>query len=345
VKNQKSKLPKKQEGGAEFREPESPGESIFAAEAAPQEQEQEPALSPKRPPWDASTSRTMRTSDARLKQRLPRSGGPQTDEGKVKSSRNSRKHGAYATHLPENDGYYALMNAARLELQPRGFIETAITETIAHEIYRSKSIEEAEKQRIRASEFKRLDPSEVARRMDFPFGQEFYHLLVDTQNSVRLMNDFCESWKELAAPPVAGAAGELETKEDGSVVRLYKTACELLKSAELNPYAHEEFLEKIDAVMAAAMRGENYLGRRIADKGREVMLVNYWLIVNKTELSVCMHDMRNEHKLEILTDEKLSRAKKHVNSNLTSGLNQFAALRNIKHVTDERIFQARIKKT
>lgn len=73
--------------------------------------------------------------------------------------------------------------------------------------------------------------------------------------------------------------------------------------------------------------------------------MNYWLIVHRTELSMCIHEMRNDCKLTVLTDINLSRAKKHVNSNLSSALNQLAAIRDIKHVTDERILYPKLNKS
>jgi hypothetical protein len=318
--------------------------AILKATTEPACKTAKPKQGNKKPPVVAPSTNSVQKTDERLKRRLPRSGGPKTAEGKAKSLLNSLKHYAYATRLPERDDYYQLINAAKLELQPSGLIEAASAETVAHELYRRKLIEDTEMQRIRASEFKRLDPAELARRVDFPFGQAYQHLLVEPLRPHQLFTDFSKDWNELASPPISGADGELETKEDGNVVRIYKTACELLDSAQHNPYSHEEFLEIIDEVMVSAMRGENYLGRRIAARGREMMLVNYWLIVNRTELSTCTHDMRNEHKLAILTDENLSRAKKHANSNLSSGLNQFAAIRKIKHTNDERILYPTVHK-
>lgn len=275
---------------------------------------------------------TPRTTDDRLKRRLPRSGGPRTAEGKARSSLNSLKHWAYANPslLTLRDGYYDFANAVKVELQPQGQLETATADSIAHEAFRNKLIEETEMHRVRASEYKRLDPGEVALRMGFPFAEEYQYLLVEPMNSVQLLKDFLADWHELAAPPVAAAGGGLETNDDSKVVKIYKTASEMMERAQINPHCYGEFLETIDAVMVAAMRGQNYLGRRISERGKEIMLVHYWLIVNKTELSICTNDMRCEHKLGILTDDKLSRAKRHVNANLNSSLNQLAAIRKIK---------------
>lgn len=303
-----------------------------------------PKQGKKNSPVVAPSTTSVRKTDERLKRRLLRSGGPKTAEGKARSSLNSFKHGAYAKRLPEGDGYYDLQNAAKLELQPRGFIETACVGVVSHEVYRRGLLEDIEVQRIRASDYKRIDPSELARRIGFPFGPQYHHILVEPKNTFEILNDFRRDWIELASPPASGAVGELETKEDGLVVRAYKNGCELLKTPQCNPYLHEEFIEKIGRVMDSARRGKNYLGRRIADRGREIMLVNYWLIVHRTELSMCIHEMRNDLKVTVLTDVNLSRAKKHVNSNLSSALNQLAAVRDIKYIEAERIHNPKSKK-
>ena len=81
---------------------------------------------------DPSKSNSKATGD----QPRPRSGGPQTPEGKQRSSANSRRHGVLSESIcvlasESDDEYCELIDSYLAELNPVGLLETHLVQKMA----------------------------------------------------------------------------------------------------------------------------------------------------------------------------------------------------------------------
>jgi hypothetical protein len=108
----------------------------------------------------------MKKHDASYKTK-PRSGGPQTPEGKKKCSGNSRRHGILSDtivvlHSESESGWEELLNGYLEELQPVGLLEVRLVQQMAW----------AEWRQIRAI---RVESATLDRQMDVDDEQKWQH--------------------------------------------------------------------------------------------------------------------------------------------------------------------------
>ena len=152
------------------------------------------------------------------------------------------------------------------------------------------------------------------------------------------------AWVRLAKPPSKGDSAHTQTPsspEDQRVEEVYETACDLLSRRGLLQYMHEDFFARVDLVMLEARSGDGYLAGRIKAQAEGLILVNYWLYRNASNLSNCTQELQEEMALEIFCDERLLRASSHVSNKLRSDIETLQAIKAIKERRSQAI-EARI---
>mgnify|MGYP006281586799 CR=1 FL=1 len=268
------------------------------------------------------------TTDARLFKRI-RSGGPTSQAGKEIAKQNSLKHGAYAQRPIETQEFFALSREVARDLRPEGVIQLAISDSLAGDIYRSRSLEAYEHRQIHAALNGPVNVTELAKRVGFPWGEDFHAVLAEPSTSPRLQRELLEGWQRLAAPPTSKREGDLECMPDSRVSKNYQLVCEKLSQPTLLPHMEEAFFEMLDDVMLEARQLKSYLGKRIHANGEEIFLVKYWLLRNQNAISQQVHALRDEKALEIMTSEHLARARALASSSMAKRLEALAALRKL----------------
>jgi hypothetical protein len=291
-------------------------------------------ISPKGPRPSESSDQPM---EKRLKRTLGRrSGGPRTPEGRAIASRNSLTHGAYAARLPDSVEFLAYLDKARVELSPSGLLEGALCDALAHDAFKIDRLREIEMSRLMRAVNKGLDTREIARRLNFPWAQTHHELLSQPPNDFELQRAVHRAWLSLAKPPSAAATARRlvpSSPEDQRVAEVYETACDLLSRRALLQYMHADFFDRLDVVMLEARSGGSYLAGRIKEQAEGLVLVQYWLYRNASNLSNCAQELHEEMALEVFCDERLLRASTHVSNKLRSNIE---TLQNIKAIKERR---------
>ena len=270
------------------------------------------------------------SGDERLSRRRKRSGGPRTEQGRAVAAMNSTKHGGYARALPESNEFYLLGMQVERELSPRGVIEQRLASNIAHSIHKADLIEAYERDRVTAAHSRPLDPSLVAQRVGFPFGQPYRQLLVEPINMVRLQRKLFKQWENLARPPSPDGPRSLARLPDSRVSRLYRKGLAALGKGGRPQALLYEFYEELDIVMSEAQAQLNYLGQRAHQQDEELMFVLYWLFRNAEVVNACIKEIRAELAIEVIQDEKLARVKGAIDAGLRRDIDSLNALREAK---------------
>ena len=269
--------------------------------------------------------------DKRLKRPISkRSGGPRSEQGMAAASKNSLTHGAYATRLPDFHDFYSYADGARAEFKPRGLIEETVVMSLAHEAYKSDRLQQIERGRMLRASQQVVDPQALAGLLHFPWAQTHAELLLEPVNQPLLQRAIHGAWVELAAPPSHPEPGQPFSMQCQRVLELYEHGCELLEQPGLLPYMHEGFFLRLDVVMHEARESHSYLGRRIAQRSGETVLVQYWLYRNAPRVTACVEQVLQGQVLEVMGDERLARASSHVSSKIYEGMSSLAMARTVK---------------
>ena len=296
------------------------------------EQQQTTQVEKQSPDLSTAPEGEKKFVDERLGQKHKRSGGPKTEEGKAKAAMNSLKHGAYAVTTPDLKEYYEIRVSVQRELKPDGVIEDRLADNVAHNIQKAQFLQDYERRMITASQSRPLSAADVAARCCFPFDESYQNLLTKPINVVTLQQELAQAWESHARPP-RGKANEVECLPDSRVSALFNQGVATLNERGLVPYLEEDFFNKLDVVMAEALDGSNYLGKRIVKRGDRRMLVNYWLFRNADIVRDCINDVLAERGLAAITDEKLQRARGTLDSGLKNDLESLNTLRQAKSKT------------
>ena len=294
--------------------------------------------------------------DKRLKRHATkRSGGPSSPQGRARAAQNSLTHGAYSAHPTHLDAYHGKLRGVVDELNPIGVIAKTLCQDIAHGLAKLETLNAYERDRIHKAEHDGVGLHELARRLDFPWAETHLDALGAPQAEGVLRSQVLRAWRVMAKPPTVPpkrpsskgssakrAAAEMEVLSqplasgglvplaDLSVSRIYERACELLSSPTLNRFEHAHFLQELDVVMLVARQGQGYLGRRLAESGDTSTLVAYWLLRNHERVLECVSELKNERTMGILTEEKISRARSHVQRGLRDSLGGLEAARELR---------------
>lgn len=268
------------------------------------------------------------TTDARLFKRN-RSGGPTTAAGKEIAKQNSLKHGVYAQRPSETDEFFDLSRQVTRDLKPEGVIQMAIADSVASDIYRTRCIENYEHRQVFAALNGSVNVPELAKRVGFPWGEEFQSVLAEPISEISLQRELFEWWQKLAAPPKSSGRRALECMPDSRVSKNYEFVCEKLSQPVLLQHMEEKFFRLLDDLMLEARQVKSYLGKRIQAKSEEIFLVKYWLYRNQTAISQQVHALREEKALDVMTSEHLARGRASAANSLRNRLDAFASVRKL----------------
>ena len=91
--------------------------------------------------------------DSRLKRPLNsrRTGGPNTSEGRARSSLNAVKHGGYVTAKTAGLGYLRILGELTQRINPIGAVEEGVVESIAIELFRLSILGKLEVARLQSA--------------------------------------------------------------------------------------------------------------------------------------------------------------------------------------------------
>jgi len=292
---------------------------------------------------DGAKATTDRATPARGDKLLKRpaskrSGGPRSEAGIAAASKNSLSHGAYAKRLPDYHEFFSYADEARVEFKPQGLMEERIVMSLAHEAYKGDRLQEIERARMQRASEQVHDPYALAQRLHFPWAGTHAELLLEPLNRQHLQRAIHAAWVELAAPPSLLECDQLVCMQDQRVMELYEQACELLGSKALLEHMHEEFFMRLDLVMHEARGSQSYLGRSIHQRCGEMLLVHYWLFRNALRVSVAVQQSLQAQVLDVVGDERLSRANSHVSSRVNEAISSLAALRSMKQASSDRLW-------
>lgn len=279
------------------------------------------------------SGRTQPSTKAQLPQlrRLSRrTGGPKTAQGKAKASKNSIDHGAYAVRRPETDSYYSYAELVHRELRPIGPLQQEMADSAAFDSFKSMRLREIERRDLIRAEQAQVSTKKLAELTGFPWADTHHELLAEPINQALLQKSIHRSWRSLAAPKGDVGSPEGRSTPDRVVVELYEEGCRLLSSLGLCQFMEEGFFARLDVVMLEARTQQNYLGRRIHEQRSEMLLVQYWLYRNAARVSQCIHKLHDDKIVDVLSDERIVRAKAHVSNSLRNNIATLEALKGMK---------------
>jgi len=272
-----------------------------------------------------------------------RSGGPRTAAGRARAAENSLKHGAYVAQPRQSDVYHEKLRGVVQELKPLGEIAMTLCQDVAHELAKMQTLNAYERDQIYRAEHDGVSLLELSRRLDFPWAETHLDVLGTLHAQGVLRAQLLRSWRVLAKPPRAIVSGQgggtksgaknqrsLVALPDQRVAELYERACGLLALPGLSDFMHEHFFQEMDVVMLEARQGLSYLGRRISERGQGSALVAYWLLRNQGRILDAVNNLKNERTVEVLTDERMSRAKSSVQRGLRDSLISIKITRELK---------------
>jgi hypothetical protein len=265
-----------------------------------------------------------------LKRLSRRSGGPKTAQGKAKASKNSIDHGAYAVKRPETDSYYAYAELIHRELRPIGPLQQEMADSAAYDAFKSMRLREIERRDLLRAEQEQVSTKKLAELTGFPWADTHHELLAEPINQALLQKSIHRSWRSFAAPKGDVGSPEGRSTPDRMVVELYDEGCKVLSSPGLVQFIEEGFFARLDVVMLEARTQQNYLGRRIHEQRSEMLLVQYWLYRNAARVSQCIHKLHDDKIVDVLSDERIVRAKAHVSNSLRNNIATLAALKGMK---------------
>ncbi len=277
-------------------------------------------------------------SDPRLKRPINkrRSGGPTKERGKEVSSANSLKHGAYAKKISiQDDGYFEIERAMRIELAPTGAVEEIFTTIAARNLHSWDQLQRITNRRLMVSQCSNVDSQELARRLNFPWAQTHHEVLTSDINWFALLRRIQFYWTRLAKPPKPKKSDELMSAPDSRVALIYREGVKMFGKRALNEFADYEFFQRMDEVMLDARQGKNYLGRRCSESSDNLkLLVDYWILRNVNDISMLTHDARDARTLAMHTDPNISRAQMNLSRNLK---NAMASLVDYRRIVEEKL--------
>lgn len=273
-------------------------------------------------------------ADDRLKRpismvdRKRRSGGPRTEEGKLRSSQNALKHGAYAASLPKSqlDEFYQIRGFAVTELSPKGMLQQLQAESAAHEMWRLKQIEAYERLQFIRSERFEVSLVDLARLTGFPFAETHTEMLTEPQNEALLQRRLGEFFLRDCKPPPR-EPGQVRTAPDQRAQRLHKKATEKLLGPPLLQHMEYEFFGELDVVMLEARDGQNYIGHRLRKNKDMQPLIEYWLYRNASLIERCRDDLRQERVGKEAMNPNTQRARSHGHKTLKTALQTLESLK------------------
>lgn len=248
--------------------------------------------------------------DERLKKPLGRSGGPQTEEGKTRASQNSLKHGAYAEPFRwVDEEFYELDREVQNRFHPMGRFESSLLRSVAHAMFCTSQVDRYQRRQLNAADNREPSPDQLACELEFPFHPEYSDLLVGSHDERALWRKV-EAFVRLECGPPELLSGSVMSPQDRRAANLYETACRKL-STQPAQHLEKEFFAELDQVMHDAGRGAGYVGAKLIRVGDVTPLVDYWLYRNVLRISAAKEHLKNQACLDVLTDEKIARARRH----------------------------------
>jgi hypothetical protein len=291
-------------------------------------------IQPERSPNAGGEVNAELVSEPRLKRAINnkrRTGGPNTEQGKAVAAANALKHGVYAEKFfSQDDDYYEIERAMRVELAPTGVVEDVLTTIAARKLHSWDQLQRITNRRLEVSQRSSVDSVALARRLNFPWAQTHHELLTSETNWFVLLRRIQFNWTRLAKPPKPKNSDELMSASDSRVAVVYKDAMRMFAKPALNEFVDFEFFEQMDEVMREARQGQNYLGKRCNGSPDDVgLLVDYWILRHRNEISMLTHDARDERTLAIHTDPNISRAEMNLSRSLKNAMTSLAEHRRL----------------
>jgi hypothetical protein len=154
--------------------------------------------------------------------------------------------------------------------------------------------------------------------------------ILDGQHIAGPRNRVNPSSKNGSRALVHSDKGELVPMADLRAARLYETGCDVFARPWLGIWEHEHFLQQVDLVMAEAAQGQGYVGARVMKRGETMFLILYWLLRNLQRLNECVAELKNERTMGVLLDDKVERARSHVQRGLRESLGSLQVTRELR---------------
>jgi len=279
---------------------------------------------PIKPKWPK-----LQKEGKRLKRPLSKlSGGPNTPEGKSKSSQNSIKHGGYAMVPRSREEFFGFEQQVHGCLNPIGAVETQLVASIAFTLWKKKLIRRYVDEAHDAVETDDVGHRQLACLLDFPFAERYQYLLnvnandgVRQQRLAKFWATSCEVLSDTNGVTPVIAAGNERIRE------IYREGIEVLGQRVVHQAMHENFFDALDRVMLEARECRNSLGIKLSGSDDMTELVNYWIYRNSSKISAARGRIRVEHALRIMCDPKIDRALSSSDSALQSQLEAYWAIK------------------
>ena len=271
----------------------------------------------------------LKEEEKRLKRPLSkRSGGPNTPEGKTKSAQNSIKHGGYALVPRSREEFFRFEQQVLGSFKPIGVVQTQLVFSIAFTLWRTKLIQRYVDEAHDSVEIDDVGHRQLACLTEFPFAERYqYQLNVNENDWVRQQRlskfwaNSCEVLSDTDPSVDVIAAGDQRIRE------IYREGIEVLGQRVVHQAMHENFFDALDRVMLEARECRNSLGIKLSGSDDVTELVNYWIYRNSSKISAARRQIREEHALRILCDQKIERALSSFDASLQKQLEAFWAIK------------------
>jgi hypothetical protein len=285
----------------------------------------------------ASDQGGVPAKDSRLKRPLRRSGGPRTEEGRRASSRNSLKHGAYATRLPEelaDQGHCLTERDAHSRLGASGELERGLASAAGVAVWLQQRLNDYTIESLRLAERRGPAPGElwhIALGLGFPLGPVHRRPLMrelseGAPNELlllrhvrRLLDKGCE---------LAGGANGCPSAShhDLLAARVLPRARDAM-TVSFVQQNNEPLLRELDEVMEDAAGCRNFLGRWLNELGDGSGLRHYWLYRNRDRISHKLEQHRLKRCIDVITDPRVMRARSHLNRSVRENVQSIDLVR------------------
>ena len=257
--------------------------------------------------------------DHRLKRPLNsrRTGGPNTSEGRARSSLNAVKHGGYVTAKTAGLGYQQILDELTQRINPVGAVEEGVVESIAIELFRLSMLGKLEVERLQSAVCAEVGTLALAQALDYPWAQTHPDELRNPPQLATLRNRLAPYLESQLAYLQAQCGATPSDSDLRTLVALRHAVLDMSEDTSVvddtPDVTHTEpaYIEELDRHMRAVASGHDLLKNAMAVPADVQHLVDYWLYRNHRRIETTRRELQVAQMVMVLTSDGVRRARSH----------------------------------
>jgi hypothetical protein len=257
--------------------------------------------------------------EERLKRPLNsrRTGGPNTSEGRARSSLNAVKHGGYVTAKTAGLGYQQILDELTQRINPVGAVEEGLVESIAIELFRLSMLGKLEVERLQSAVCAEVSTIALAQALDYPWAQTHPDELRNPPQLASLRNRLAPFIESQLGSLQAQCGGTPSDSDLRTIVALRHAVLDMSEDTSVddedpdNTHTEPAYIDELDRHMRAVASGQDLLHNAMAVPADVQHLVDYWLYRNHHRIVATRRELQVAQMLMVLTSDGIRRARSH----------------------------------